>query len=315
MGVSHEEGDRMTRAPMMLLAVVALAGPVHAQDWKGNGRMEGRVLDEGGAPLAGVGVRATLPERQGQTTLKTDKKGRWVLGGVAAGTWNMDFQLEGYVTQQISVNLPSESSRLAPMEVKLAKAAPSGPPPEVKAVLDSAEAAFQQRRFPEARAAFEKLLAMVPAQAPTIHQRIGLCYFAEKNYKEALPHLEQALAAQPDSLQIRAIAAQAAIGGGMVDRGRELLAGIDESTIKDPDTFFNIGLDFLGSGHTEEAIGYFTKALSIDPKDVESRYQRGLGFLHLGKIEEARADFKRILDIAPHGEPADLARKALEQMK
>jgi tetratricopeptide (TPR) repeat protein len=300
---------------MPMLVAFAMAAPAHAQDWKGSGRMEGSVLDEAGAPLAGVTVKAALPERQGETTLKTDKKGRWVLGGVAAGTWNMDFQLDGYVTRQISVKLPSESSRLAPIEVRLAKDAPSGPPPEAKAVLDSAEAAFQQRRFPEARAEFEKLLALFPAQAPAIHQRIGLCYYAEKNYKEALPHLEQALAAQPGSLQIRAIAAQAALAGGMVDRGRALLAGIDESSIKDPDTFFNIGLDLLGAGHTEEAIGYFTKALSLDPKDAEAYAQRGLGYLHLGKTEEARADFKKILELAPDGEHANLARKALEQMK
>jgi tetratricopeptide (TPR) repeat protein len=300
---------------MPLLIVFTLAAPVHSQDWRGSGRMEGRVLDDGGGPLEGVTVKATLPERQGETTLKTDKKGRWILGGVTAGTWNMDFQLDGYVTRQISVKLASESSRLAPIEVKLAKAAPSGPPPEVKAALDKAEAAFQQRRFPEARAEFEKLLAMIPAQAATIHQRIGLCYYGEKNYRDALSHLEQALAGQPDNIPIRAIAAQAALGAGMVDRGRELLAGIDESTIKDPDTFFNIGLDFLGAGDTEEAIGYFTRALALDPNDLEAHYQRGLACLHLGKTEEARADFKKILELAPQGEQADMAKKALDLIK
>jgi tetratricopeptide (TPR) repeat protein len=300
---------------MLLLVGVALAAPVHSQDWKGTGRMEGRVLDGGGVPLGGVTVKATLPERQGETTLKTDKKGRWILGGVTAGTWTMDFQLDGYVTRQISVKLPSESSRLAPLEVKLAKAAPSGPPPEVKAALDGAEAAFQQQRFPEARAEFETLLAMIPAQAPTIHQRIGLCYYGEKNYKDALSHLEQALAAQPENIPIRALAAQAALGAGRVDRGRELLAGIDESAIQDPDTFFNIGLDFLGAGRIEEAIGYFTKALARAPKDPEAHYQRGLAYLHIGKTEEARADFRRVLELAAPGEQADMAKKALDLIK
>jgi tetratricopeptide (TPR) repeat protein len=298
-----------------VLVVVALATAAHAQDWRGTGRMEGRVLDENGAPLEGVSVNAALPERHGQTALKTDKKGRWVLGGIAAGTWNFDFQLDGYLTKQISVKLPGEGSRLAPVEVKLAKAVPTGPPPEVKAALEKAEVAFQERRFPEARAEFEKLLAMLPAQAASIHQRIGLCYYAEKNYKEALPHLELALAAQPDSVQIRAITAQAALGAGMTARGRELLAGIDESTIKDPSTFFNIGIDFVSAGNTEEAVGYFTKALTLDPKDLEAYYQRGLAYIHLGKMDAARADFKKILELAPPGEQADMAKKALEQIK
>ncbi len=306
----------MARVQMMpIVVVIALAASARAQDWKGTGRMEGKVVDDRGAPLEGVTLKAALPERGGETTLKTDKKGHWVLGGIAAGTWNIDFVLDGYVTRQISVRLPSESSRLAPLEVKLAKAAPTGPPPEVKAVLDKAEAAFQERRFPEARAEFEKLLVMLPAQAPTIHQRIGLCYYGEKNYKEALPHLEQALAAQPDNLQIRAIAGQAALSAGMVERGRELLAGIDETTVKDPDTFFNIGLDFLGAGNTEEAIAFFSKALALNPNDAEAYTQRALAYLHLGKTEEARADFKKVLELAPQGEQADMAKKALEQIK
>jgi tetratricopeptide (TPR) repeat protein len=306
----------MARVRLMpIVVVITLAASVHAQDWRGTGRMEGRVLDDDGAPLEGVTLTAALPEREGETTLKTDKKGRWVLGGIAAGTWHIDFQLDGYVARKISVELPSESSRLAPMEVKLAKATPSGPPPEVKEALEKAEAAFQQRRFPEARAEFEKLLATMPTQAPTIHQRIGLCYYGEKNYKEALVHLEQALAGQPDNLPIRAIAAEAAISSGMVDRGRELLAGIDETTLRDPDTLFNIGLDFLGAGSTEEAIAYFSKALALNPKDVEAYTQRALGYLHLGKTEEARADFRKILELAPQGEQADRARKALEQLE
>jgi len=306
----------MARARWMpLVVLVALAGPAHAQDWRGIGRLEGKVLDSSGAPLEGVTLKAALPERQGETTLKTDKKGHWVLGGIAAGTWNIDFQLDGYVTRQISVKLPSESSRLAPMEVKLTRAAPTGPPPEVKQALEKAEAAFQERRFPEARAEFEKLLAIMPAQAPTIHQRIGLCYYGEKNYKEALPQLEEALAAEPDNVPIRAITAQAALSAGMVDRGRELLAGIDETTIKDPDTFFNIGLDFLGAGNTEEAVAYFSKALALNPKDVEIYAQRALGYLHLGKTEEARTDFQKILELAPQGEQAEMAKKALEQLK
>jgi tetratricopeptide (TPR) repeat protein len=306
----------MARARLMPTVVLfALAASAHAQDWRGTGRIEGRVLDDSGAPLASVTLKAALPERQGATTLKTDKKGHWVLAGIAAGTWDIDFQLDGYVTRQISVKLPSESSRLSPLEVKLTKAAPTGPPPEVKEALDKAESAFQERRFPEARAEFEKLLALMPAQAATIHQRIGLCYYGEKSYKEALPHLEQALAAEPDNIPIRAIAAQAALSGGMVARGRELLAGIDETTIKDPDTFFNIGLDFLAAGNTEDAIAYFSKALALNPGDVEVYAQRALGYLHVGKTEEARADFKKVLELAPQGEQADLARKALEQIK
>jgi Flp pilus assembly protein TadD len=74
-------------------------------------------------------------------------------------------------------------------------------------------------------------------------------------------------------------------------------------------------LDFLGAGNTEEAVAYFSKALALNPKDLEAYTQRALGYVHLGKTEEAQADFKKILELAPQGEQADMAKKALEQIK
>ena len=73
------------------------------------------------------------------------------------------------------------------------------------------------------------------------------------------------LAAEPDNAQVRAIAAQAALEGGMADKGRALLAGLPEGAIRDPDAFFNIGVNFVNAGLTEDAVAYFTKAIAPDP--------------------------------------------------
>ena len=67
------------------------------------GRMEGKVTDESGAALPGVTVKLELPERGGGTTVKTDKKGRWAIGGIAAGTWHIDFELAGHASRRVSV--------------------------------------------------------------------------------------------------------------------------------------------------------------------------------------------------------------------
>jgi tetratricopeptide (TPR) repeat protein len=277
--------------------------------------MEGRVTDASGAPLADVTVRLDLPERGGGTTLKTDRKGRWAVSGIAAGAWHIDFELDGYASRKISVTLPSESSRLAPLEVKLEKPAAATVSPETRDTFERAEGAYKDGRFAEARAEYEKLLALRPDLAPRVHQQIGFCYIQEKQHARAVEELEQVLAAEPDNAQVRAIAAQAALEGGLAEKGRELLAGLSEGVIKDPDAFFNIGVNFLNAGLTEDAARYFTKAVSLDPGYVDGYYQRALAYLKLGRTAECRADFEKVVSLAPSGPQAELARKALSQVR
>jgi tetratricopeptide (TPR) repeat protein len=299
----------------LLAGAVALATPTFAQDWRGMGRIEGRVLDPAGKPIVGAVVKLELPSRAGGTTVKTDKNGRWALGGIASGTWNADIEAPGYATKKVSIPLTSESARLPPVEVKLEKAADKGPPPEVLAALQKGEDAYKAGRFAEARAEYEKLLALRPDLATTIHQQIGFSYIKEKNYDKALEHLQKVLDAQPDNAMVRGIMAQAALEGGMLDRGLELLKGLDESTIKNPDLFFNIGVNFVNANKAEEAITYFTKAVTVDPNYADGYFRRGLAYMNVNKPADAKADLQKFLELQPEGPQADLARKALAQIK
>jgi tetratricopeptide (TPR) repeat protein len=294
--------------------VVVLASPLQAQDWKGMGRMEGKVTDDKGAPVAGATVKLERDGYGDGTTLKTDKKGRWAIAGIAAARWNADIEAAGYTPKKISVDLPSESSRLAPIEVKLEKAAAAGPPPEVAQALEKGEQAYKEGRFADARAEFEKLLALRPDLASTIHQRIGFAYIQEKQYAKGLDHLQKVLDAEPGNTFVRGIMAQAALEGGMLDRGLELLKGIDESTVKSPDLFFNIGVNFVNANKPEEAVTYFTKAVTVDPAYADGYFRRGLAYVGLGKVAEAKADLTKFLSLQPDGPLADMAKKALAQM-
>jgi tetratricopeptide (TPR) repeat protein len=289
-----------------------IAGPASPQDWRGNGRFDGFVTDESGKPLADVTIKADCPERGGGTTLKSDKKGHWVLGGVVACAWELDFSLEGYETSKGRVNLPSESGQIKPVLVTLKK---SGPPPELKAAAEKADAAYKAGRFAEARAEYEKLLTMRPELATTINQQIGFSYIQEKQYEKAIEYLDKALAADPGNTQIRAIAAQAALEGKMVDRARQLLGALDETKITNPDVFFNMGVNFFNAGETSDAIAYFGKAIAVDPKYVDAYYRRALGYLGQGKTAEAKADFQKVVELQPEGDMGTMSKKALEQIK
>jgi len=160
-----------------------------------------------------------------------------------------------------------------------------------------------------------KLLALRPDLAPRIHQQIGFAWIQEKQPGRAVEELERVLADEPDNAPVRAIAAQAALEGGMTEKGRALLAGLPEGAIRDPDVYYNIGVNFVSAGLAEDGVLYFTKAVALDPRYVDGYYHRALAYLKLGRTAECRADFDRVLALSPEGPQAELARKALEQIR
>jgi len=301
-------------AAFVVLLLLAAPPPTRSQDWRGVGRIEGVVTDEAGQPIEGATLKANCDERGGGTTIKSDKKGHFVLGGVVGCNWAFDISAPGYETREIAISLPSESTRLAPVKVPLRKAVTS-PAAELQALAAQADAAYKAGRFAEARAEYEKLLARRPDLAVTIHQQIGFSYVQEKQYEKAVAELEQVLAVDPGNANIRAIAAQAALEGRMIDKGWALLAGLDESQIQSPDVFFNLGVNFFNAGEIKDAITYFGKTIAKDPAYVDAYYRRALAYLGQGQMAEAKADFQRVVELQPDGEMAGMSKKALEQLK
>ena len=307
---------RSAVASLALVASLSLAAAARAQDWRGAGRIEGYVQDESGQPIVDATLKAFCAERGGGTTIRSDKKGHFVLGGVVGCHWAFDIDAAGYEPKKISINLPGESARLAPLKVPLKKATgAAAAAPELQAAAASADAAYKEGRFADARAEYEKLLALRPDLAPTIHQQIGFAYVQEKDYPKAVESLEKVLATDPQNAQVRAIAAQAALEGRMIDKGRSLLAGLDESKIASPDVFFNMGVNFFNAGEIADAITYYGKTIAKDPAYVDAYFRRGLAYLGQGKTAEAKADFQKVVELQPDGEMGTMAKKAMEQIK
>jgi len=303
---------------ILLCIWIAIAFPLAAEDWKGLGRLDGRVTDEAGSPLADVTVKLALPSRgSGGTSMKTDKKGRWAVGGIAAGSWSIDFTAAGFAPKAISVNLPSEGTRVPTVETRLEREAPKGPPPEVLAALRSGDDAYKAGRYGEARAEYEKVLAgfAKPEIAVTLHEMIARCYSQEGNYAASVAHLQKVLEADPANLTIRLLTAQEALRGGLLDQGLELLKGVDEAAIKEPEIFYNIAVMFLNQSRPEDAIAYLTKAVTLSPTFVDGYFQRGLAYLQLQKLDLCKADLRKVLELAPGTPQAETAQKALEQLK
>ena len=294
---------------------LAAATAVSAQDWTGMGRLEGRVTDSDGKAIENAILKLHNPARGGGPEIKTDKKGKWAYLGLVAGSWNIDVSADGYAARKISITLPNEGARVPPIEVKLEKSGPKAPPPEVAMALAGAEEAYKAERYEDAIAQYEKLLALRPELAAAIHQQIGFANIRLRRYEAAVAHLQKVLDADPSNSQIRGIAAQAALEGGMLERGLDLLKGLDESSIKSPDLFFNIGVNFVNANQPEQAISYFSKAIAVDAAYADGYFRRALAYIQLNRVAEARADLQKLIALAPEGPQAEAARKTIEQLK
>jgi hypothetical protein len=103
---------------MALFAVMLMATAAEAQ-WRGMGRVNGKVVDDAGAPIEGVSVKATL-SGQGGTEVKTDAKGEYVIAGIARGEWLVVFEKPGHTTYRTKV-IVQEMTMLPPVNATLKK--------------------------------------------------------------------------------------------------------------------------------------------------------------------------------------------------
>jgi len=296
------------RAALLVLIVLMSASLAAAQGWRGMGRVSGKVTDEQGKPLAGVIVRLNLPGAGGTET-KTNTKGEWALAGIARGDWQVDFELAGYEIKRITVSI-LELQRIPPVEVTLKQDINE----IIRLAMIEGGELMNQQKYVEARAVYEKLLAKYP-EAYRVEQYIARSYYAEKNYEEAVKHLRIAVEKDPSDQENKLRLGNILMDMGRVEEGRQVIASVDDTAVKDPAIYVNVGISLLNQNKANEALPYFEKAIVRFPSKGEAYYYRALVRLQKGDTEGTKADLTKFLELAPDAPEAPAARKALEQLK
>lgn len=307
---------RTTRV-VLVMVLASWSSVAWAQEWRGQGRVAGKVVDDGGAPIEGVTVAATLPTSQnrGPNPGKTNAKGEWSVGGLARGNWALDFSRDGYETLSISVPV-SEGSRIPPMTITLKKVVVTVDPNAViKAKLTEAAALMNAKQFAQARAIYESLAAEYP-EVKQFRPLIARAYAGEGNLEKAIETLRAAVAADPANAETQVLLGTVLIEAGKLAEGQQVLGAVDATKITDPITLVNIGIGLINDKKQEEAIVWLTKAVQVFPNDPNAYYYRGISYLALGKTTEAKADLEKFIAIAPPtASELDAAKKILATIK
>lgn len=302
---------------LVLLTAVLSATGASAQEWRGMGRVGGKVTDEAGKPVEGVTVKAMM-SRAGNRgpQSRSNAKGEWAVGGIAGGEWALDFVKDGYETKSITVNV-TESGRIPPMEIRLAKrAAPvADPNEEIRAKLTQAAGLMNAKQFADARTIYEELSAKYP-EVKQFRPLIARTYYGEGNKTAAIEHLRKALAQDPANVEVTLLLGNTLMEDGKAEEARQVLSTIDESKVADPALFLNAGIALLNDKKQTEAVVWFDKAITRFPQHPDGYYYRGISYISLGKSAEAKADLEKYVSIAPPDAPElATAKKILETMK
>jgi tetratricopeptide (TPR) repeat protein len=303
-------------AILLFLFTLLLATGLGAQEWRGMGRVGGKVVDEGGKPIDGVQVKAMLASAGNQgPSSKSNAKGDWAIGGIARGNWALDFSKEGFETRRISISV-SEVSRIPPMEIVLKRVVPVvDPNAEIKDKLTEAAALMNAKKFADARAIYEDLAAKYPS-VKEFRPLIARAHYGEGNKERAIEELRKAAEQDPENIEVRLLLGNTLMETGKQEEGRQVLAAVDDSKVKDPIVYINIGIALMNQNKQAEAITWFDKAIQRFPDQPDAYYYRGVSKLGLGDQAGAKADIQKFLALAPADAPERaLATKILESIK
>jgi tetratricopeptide (TPR) repeat protein len=313
---SQPMNDRFRHFPLLLaFFAILVAFPAASQDWKGKGRIEGRVTDQDGKPIEGAVVKVQVPGHPEQgAQLKTNAKGRWSYLGLRGGDWKITIEMPGFIVGETVISV-SEVARGNPVNYSMkpipkeTKQEAPGLPPEVVEALKAGNAALEQKRWIDARAAFEKVLPSAPDNVGLL-MALARSYSGEGNDAKAIEMLRKVTDKDPANWGAWMLMANMLLEKGKLEEGRSALEHVPQQAVTDPNIFINVGVLFMNQKQLEEAEKYFSKAIEVAPGQFDGYYYRGLARVGQHKNDGARSDLAKVVELAP--KDATEAKEALQ---
>lgn len=176
----------------------------------------------------------------------------------------------------------------------LAAQKPSG---EVERLYEQGEHALAEHRYEDAERTYEKLGDLAPGMAE-VDAKLGVIYFQESKFEQALPRLRQALKLKPGLPNVDTLLAMSLSELGQY---REALPGLERGFHKSIDTAMRrmSGLQleraYTGLQQDSKAVEVALEMRRLYPNDPEVLYQTGklfgnYAFLTMQKLAEVAPD-------------------------
>lgn len=309
---------RAGRLAIVLACVLAL-GVAAAAQTRGKAKAEGRVVDEQGQPLPEVIVAAVMegfdkPFQQA----KSNRKGEWSIDALAAGKWKFYFggvpELE---EKAVDVEVGA-SGTVKVEEVTLGK--PVDHNAYVNAELQRAAELMQTRQPAEARKVYEALLEKYPDVQGEfrgqLHGAVAQTYALEERPAQAVEHLKQAIALDPENTAIQLVYGELLLQAGQRAEAEKVLLAADMTKVTDVFPYMNVVITMINDQRADEALGLIERLMKQFPNENALYYYRGRAYVAAKKLPEAKADLDKFVAAAPpDARELPDAKSILEQLK
>lgn len=296
---------------LIFLTLFLLATVSVAQDWKGRGRLQGRVLGPDNQPVANAKITLLRggEEGSGPEPFYTNKKGRWAYTGLSTGSWNVWIDAEGLQSAETIVQV-NEYASPKPVEVTLgvdqaAVAEQKGD--ELMMLLQEANRLAQEGKYAESRAKYEIIMAEAKDEAQQIQLKMGIAqtYLAEENHAEALVRFNALLPLLEEEQKpavLRSIA-QAQYQAGQVDQSIASLEKILEAQPDDVETMRLLINLLISENREQDAKVYMARLPEGEKVDADALLNLGIEAYNGGNLDEALAHFDKV--VADYPDNAD----------
>jgi tetratricopeptide (TPR) repeat protein len=262
-------------------------------------------------PLAGARVVLTASRTQTQRVeLTSDAAGAVYKNGMPTGSYEVQFEKEGYFPARTSIRLGigdtiDISARLEPVPDAAAGGA---------GLLRSIVELVRAGKFAESMAKADAAVAGEPASAMLYYYR-GFSREKTGDAAGAVTDYGKAVELKPDFALALASLGKLQARQGEYAKAAENYKRALGIADHDPDALYNYAVCLVNLGDNESSGKVLEKLLAADPGHADAWYQLGIVRLGLGDMAGARECLGKFLEIDPQHRDAAAARQILDSIK
>ncbi len=315
----------LSRASVIILAVLAVTVSGLSQAGRGEGRITGKVLAEDGQPIAKAAIKAVSLGSDGVALeTQSNEKGEWVILGLGTGMWRVEVRAEGFPGAFQDVNV-RQLERNPDINFTLKKLAPSELPTIQDAssfvVFEQGNQFFAEKKYDEAISSYLQFLQANP-KAYQVHFNIGNAHKEKGEMDKARAEYDQVMTAiktESANLSGNELAAKtlAALGETYLkednlEEAQKYFKNSVEIFPKDESLAYNVGEIYFSKGRIDEALSYFEMAAGIKPTWGKPYLKLGYAYLNKGDMGKARESLAKFLELEPESPEAPTVKNIID---